>query len=162
FNVPTSTQRARSILRLTLALVYLLCCWRAFGQSDAPFEFHQSERVVLLGDTLIEREQLYASIEQRLTVEYPDMNVIFRNLGWIADPPAAVSRASFDFEKPEKGFERLKDQLTALQPTVVVLGYGMASSFDGQAGLGRFKTELVHLIETIRSGTNGGSVRFIV
>src|SRR6185295_15200950 len=36
-----------------------------------------------------------------------------------------------------------------VQPTVVVLGYGMASSFDGEAGLEKFKTDYNKLIDAI-------------
>ena len=83
----------------------------------ASFEFEDGDRVVFVGDTLVEREQLYGYIEQRLTVEFPDRNVTFRNLGWSADTPAGESRASFDFDKPGKGFQKLKDQMAAIQPT---------------------------------------------
>src|SRR3989442_3350420 len=126
----------------------------------ANFEFQDGDRVVLVGDTLIEREQLYGYIEQRLTVEFPNRNVTFRNLGWSADTPAGESRASFDFDKPGKGLQKLKDQLAAIRPTVVILGYGMASSLAGstnsqprssefQGGVAHFKADVMRLIDDI-------------
>src|SRR6185369_16186456 len=152
-----------------MARIGLTLCWLAsVALGAAPvgpgkaFELQANERVVLLGDTLIEREQLYGFVEQWFTTQSPERRAIFRNLGWSADTPAALSRASFDFEKPEKGFQRLKDQLVALQPTLVVLGYGMANSFSGEAGLAQFKTEMNRLVDTVRSCTTNGSVRFIV
>src|SRR4026208_294146 len=98
--------------------------------AKVPFEFLDGDRVVLLGDTLIEREQEYGYLEQRLTIEFPSRHVIFRNLGWSSDTPAGDSRAGFDFDKPGKGFEKLKAHLAATQPTVVILGYGMANSLE--------------------------------
>jgi len=152
-----------------MARIGLTLCWLAsVALGAAPvgpgkaFELQVKERVVLLGDTLIEREQLYGFVEQWFTTQSPERHAIFRNLGWSADTPAALSRASFDFETPEKGFQRLKDQLVALQPTLVVLGYGMANSFSGEAGLAQFKTEMNRLVDTVRSCTTNGSVRFIV
>ena len=46
---------------------------------------------------------------------------------------AGVSRSGFD--PPEAGFEQLRQQILAAKPTVVIVGYGMADSFAGEAGL---------------------------
>ena len=71
----------------------------------ASFEFEDGDRVVFVGDTLAEREQLYGYIEQRLTVEFPDRNVTFRNLGWSGDTIRGEARAS-GYQNPE-GMPRL-------------------------------------------------------
>ncbi len=141
-----------------LALCGSLAATRA--QNPAAFELLNGDRVALLGDTLIEREQSYGHLEFLLTVHYPDRNITFRNLGWSADTPLGVSRAGFD--PPEKGFERLKEQLQAFKPTVVILGYGMASSFEGEAGLAKFTAEMNQLIDTIQPLAGDTKVRFIL
>ena len=42
-----------------------------------------------------------------------------------------------------------------MHPTVVILGYGMASSFDGKAGLPKFKEDMGRLVAMIQGlGTN--------
>ncbi|EEF61341.1 PVC-type heme-binding CxxCH protein [Pedosphaera parvula] len=125
-------------------------------------DLKDGDRVVLIGDTLIEREQSYGYVEERLTVRFPERNVTFRNLGWSADTPEGISRASFDFDKPGKGFEKLKEQIETLQPTVVIVGYGMASSFDGEAGLPKFKADLNKLLDTIQTVCTNKSLRFIM
>ena len=90
-----------------LCLAYSLLSLQIFAApANASFEFRDGDRVVLLGDTLIEREQSYAFLEQRLTVQFPERHVIFRNLGWSADTPAGESRAGFDFNEPHKVFEK--------------------------------------------------------
>ena len=133
----------------------------AFAQNTGQFELRDGDRVVLLGDTLIEREQSYGYLEFLLTTQYPERNVTFRNLGWSADTPLGISRAGFD--SPEQGFDRVKEQLAAIKPTVAVLGYGMASSFDGEAGVARFSADLEKLMDAIQesSGTTN-KVRFIL
>jgi len=144
-----------------VVIASLLCAQFAVAQSSGPFELREGDRVVLLGDDLIEREQSYGYLEFLLTTQYADRNVTFRNLGWSADTPLGISRAGFD--APEKGFDRVKEQLAAIKPTVAVLGYGMASSFDGEAGLARFSADLEKLMDTVQesSGTTN-KVRFIL
>ena len=152
---------------------------RAIAEKSHSFELQEGDRVVLLGDTLIEREQLYGYLEARLTVQFPERNIVFRNLGWSADTPQGASRASFDFDKPGVGLEKLKESVASVQPTVVILGYGMASSLeDMQASertaqdfrdasahtnsVLRFKTDMGRLMETIQSLSTNHSVRFVL
>lgn len=91
---------------------------------------------MLVGDTLVERDQSHGYLETMLTLANPDRDATFRNLGWSADTTRGLSRAGFD--PPEAGFEALKQQVLNAKPTVLVVGYGMAESFDGEAGLSRF------------------------
>src|SRR5437899_11101881 len=95
-----------------------------FAATKTPFEFRDGERVVLIGDTLIEREGSYGYIEQRLTIQFPDRNIQLRNLGGSGDTPQGTARASFDLDKLEKGVEKLKQEVAAAQPSVAILGYG--------------------------------------
>jgi putative heme-binding domain-containing protein len=111
-----------------------LCPLLAWGAPAQPFELREGDRVVFLGDTLMEREKDYGYIELMMTLRFPERNVTFRNLGWSADTPVGISRVSFDWAKGEgEMFRQLMEQVKQVQPTVVVLGYGMASSFDGAA-----------------------------
>src|SRR5215470_16833843 len=72
------------------------------------FELRDGDRVVLLGDTLIEREQAHGFIELMLTARFPDRAVTFRNLGWSGDTPWGEARVSFDHIKPpENWFQQL-------------------------------------------------------
>ena len=74
--------------RLSLAALLLVVTGRAVAQSPPPFELRNGDRVVLVGDTLIEREQHYGYLELALTTRFPDRHVTFRNIGWSADTPA--------------------------------------------------------------------------
>jgi putative heme-binding domain-containing protein len=125
------------------------------------FELRDGDRVVLLGDTLIEREQESGWLETILHASFADRHVIVRNLGWSADTPAGQSRASFDFAEAGKGFQLLTNEVAQVRPTVVMLGYGMASSFAGEAGLPQFKEETERLIDAIQRGATG-PVRFVI
>ena len=129
----------------------MLCPALVFAAAPAKsFELREGDRVVFLGDTLMEREKDFGYIELMMTLRFPDRNITFRNLGWSADTPVGISRVSFDWPKGEgEMFRVLMEQVRQTQPTVVVLGYGMASSFDGAAGLEKFKTDYNKLIDGI-------------
>jgi putative heme-binding domain-containing protein len=132
----------------------------ARAQNTNAFELRDGDRVVFLGDTFLEREQNFGFIEHLATTHFPDSHITFRNLGWSADAPLGVSRAGFD--TPDKGFDRLKEQLALVKPTVAFLGYGMAASFDGDAALPRFKAEMEKLLDTVKAGAGTGEVRFVI
>lgn len=128
----------------------LVACLLACSRAALAIEFQDGERVVLLGNTLVERDLLHNYLETRLTARAPDRNIVFRNLGWSGDTVWADARAGFD--TPADGFARLKQQLFGLKPTVIVLAYGGNEAFEGAAGLDRFvagyKTLLDMLAET--------------
>ena len=73
-----------------LALLLTLLCNATSTRAAAPFELKDGDRVVFLGDTLIEREQHYGWIELMLTSRFPDRDITFRNLGWGGDTPAGA------------------------------------------------------------------------
>jgi len=138
-----------------------------------PFEIKDGDRVLFLGDTLIEREGTYGYLETRMHEQFPDRRFTVRNLAFSADTPLGWSRASFD--PAAKGFDRLKEQLAMVKPTVIFLGYGMAASLQeitdrrGDTMLNpdparygaepmsaaRFKRELGQLMMAIEDGAKG-------
>ena len=105
------------------------------------------DRVVLLGNTLIEREQKYGYLETALTERYPDRNITFRNLGWSGDTVWGEARAVFGTQAD--GFRALKEHVLALKPTVIFVGYGTNESFAGEAGLPHFIDGLNTLLDTL-------------
>lgn len=113
------------------------------------FEFKDGDRVVLLGNTFIERAQSSGYLETALTRAYPDRSLLFRNLGWSGDTVFGHARAGFG--KVEDGFRELKEAVTAAKPTVIVVGYGMNASFKGEAGLPEFLKGLDRLLDTLEA-----------
>lgn len=93
-----------------------------------PFEIKDGDRVLFLGDTLLEREGTYGYLETRMHEQFPGRRFTVRNLAFSGDTPLGWSRASFD--PAAKGLDRLKEQLDLVKPTVVFLGYGMAASLQ--------------------------------
>lgn len=113
----------------------------------AGFELRDDDRVVLVGSTLVEREQTYGYWEALLTSRWPERNVTFRNLGWSGDTVWGESRGYFD--PPEKGYQNLLDLVSELAPTVVIVGYGTNESFAGPDGLARFREGMSRLLDDL-------------
>src|ERR1700719_275752 len=107
----------RSLLTLCILLLLPIA-----ARAAEPFEIKDGDRVLFLGDTLLEREGTYGYLETRMHEQFPDRHFIVCNLAFSADTPLGWSRASFD--PAAKGFDRLKEQLDLIKPTVVFLGYG--------------------------------------
>ena len=132
----------------SLCLPLFVCCSLgvlAPAHAAEKFSLRDGDRVVLVGSTLIEREQRYGYWETALTRRYPDKSITFRNLGWSGDTVFGDARAGFGSQAD--GFRHLKDHVLALKPTVIFIGYGTNESFEGPKGLPRFVKGLETLLD---------------
>lgn len=108
-----------------------------FARAEEPFVLRGDDRVVLLGNALIEHEHHHGFLETRLLRHVPPGKTpIFRNLGWAGDTIKGQARSS-GYQQPE-GMGRLLKEVLALKPTVLFIGYGMNESFGGPAELPGF------------------------
>jgi lysophospholipase L1-like esterase len=114
---------------------------------EGPLQLLDGDRVVFLGDTLIERASRDDVWEAMLTARHPERQITFRNLGWSADTPGGDARSGFG--TPEDGYQQLKAHVQEARPTVIFICYGSASSFDGEPGLERFAAGLQRLIDDL-------------
>lgn len=132
-------------MRSLLFVAFVLLCHTQHSTVEAaePFELVDGERIVFVGNTLIERAQRFDYLETRLTALHPDRRLTFRNLGWSGDTVFGDSRAGFD--TATEGYQRLIDQVRGLEPTVIVVGYGNNAAFAGADGLPRFIEGTVRL-----------------
>jgi hypothetical protein len=128
-----------SVIGGVLGLAY--ACAPALAESP-PFELRDGDRVVLLGDGLIEREQQSGYVKTMLTSAWPGQNITFRNLGYTGDTPRGESRVGFGSDDnthgwrppakrdPKFGVTTLMRQVVEARPTVIFVGYGSAAAFD--------------------------------
>jgi hypothetical protein len=86
---PSSVRRAFG--RMAFVFTALLSVVAPATAASAPgLELRAGDRVVLIGDALIEREQQAGWIELMLTSRFPDRDITFRNLGWGGDTRRAI------------------------------------------------------------------------
>lgn len=119
-------------------------CGAAPAAEPAPF-LKPGDRVVLIGETLIEREQASGHWETAWVRHVPDL--VVRNLGWSGDTPGGWARAGFG--KPDDGFAQLLQQIEQVQPTVILLGYGMNASFETESNAADFRKSLDRLLDRV-------------
>src|SRR5262245_17737228 len=133
---------------LSAAIAVLLA-----AQPDNPpkaFEFKDGDRIVWIGNTLVEREQRYGYWETALLAANADKNITLRNLGWSGDTVHAEARGRFDFDKPDVCFRQLVSLTLELKPTVILISYGTNESFEGQEGLPKFEQGLEKLLDALK------------
>ena len=153
----------RSIFCVLFWVVF--CFDQPLHASAADFELKDGDRVVMLGDSLIEQEQYFGWVEVMLSTAFADRDVTFRNIGWNADTPAGDSRFGLSllqagYEPKNEGWKQLVKQIEFTKPTVVVFGYGMASSLEcGINGVDDFRQDFKRLIDTVKKVSPG--VRFV-
>jgi lysophospholipase L1-like esterase len=82
-----------------------------------------------------------------LTARAPGLKV--RNLGWSGDDVFGLARRAFDLTDPDIGRKRLVELTIAEKPTAILICYGTNESFEGEAGLDRFKKGLGKLLDEL-------------
>lgn len=147
--MPSIARAARSLP--VILMVAMLAAFPAAAASAPADWLREGDRVVLLGDTFIEREGDRGFIETALVAAHPDAGLTIRNLGWSGDTVWAESRGVFD--APAKGYERMLALVRELAPSVVVVAYGRNESFRGPEGLPAFRGQLQKLCTDLRSAT---------
>jgi len=150
-------------LRLAAAALLLACSPLIHAQDAAPaspggFEFKDGDAIVLLGSTVIEREQRYGHFETGLRLALGEKNVSVRNLGWSGDTVFGHARSYFG--PPEEGIQRLTAHLELLKPDVVILCYGAEMAHEGLGGMPDFLSGYRALLDLIREKSPG--VRLII
>jgi lysophospholipase L1-like esterase len=132
---------------LSFLIFWLAVYLPALARAADPFVLIDGDRIVLLGNTLLEREQRYGYWETALVSRHADKNLSFRNLGWSGDTVFGHARAGFG--TTADGFRQLKEQVAAARPTVILVGYGANEAFDGEPGLPRFRQGLSVLLDAL-------------
>jgi lysophospholipase L1-like esterase len=136
------------------SLVLLLLLLPCLSHAADAFRLTDGDRVVLLGSTLVEREQRYGWWELALTTRFAGKKITFRNLGWSGDTVFGESHAGFAYTRTGSanvalGFAHLKEHTLSLKPTVLIIGYGTNESFAGKEGLVKFVKGLNALLDAL-------------
>ena len=59
------------------------------------FSFQPKDRIALVGDTLLEREQTWGYLETAITARHPAHGLVFRNFAWSGDNPLGSVAGEF-------------------------------------------------------------------
>ena len=148
----------RTPVKRSLYVLFLLTLIAPAARADdkPKVEFRDGDRIALVGNEFFERDQERGYIETELTSRFPDKNLTFRNLGYSGDTVRADARNLCSgwavFGPADQGFDRLKDLIEHIKPTLVFVAYGMNESFDGPAGLDSFTQGLSRMLDMVSAG----------
>jgi hypothetical protein len=113
------------------------------------------DRVVLVGNTLAERMQLFNHFETLLAARFPELQLTVRNLGWSGDTVALQPRPL--------NFGTTPTHLYRQKADVILAFFGLNESFGGEAGLEAFEHDLdAWMRANLSAHYNGASAPRIV
>ncbi|MCR9116452.1 MAG: GDSL-type esterase/lipase family protein [bacterium] len=123
---------------------------------SAELELNKGDHICLVGNALGERMQHQNWWESRLHQQFPEKELVVRNLCFPGDEPFTRIRS--------KNFRDPNSHLTHSKATVVLYFFGFNESFDGKAGVAKFQSDLAKLVaETNEQNYSGkGSPRVVL
>lgn len=157
-----------------LAAVFIILCSLLFMRPDAPpIQINKGSHVVLIGNNLGSRMMNYGHFETEMHLRYPDFNLYIRNMCDGGNTPGFRPHASrvspWAFPGAEKfqtelahysdsqgQFETEDQWLSRLKADIILAFFGYSESFEGKAGLEKYKAELDAFIKhTLKQKYNG-------
>lgn len=142
--------RFRHVCRRRLAIaVLLLLSVTVPAKAQPPLVLEPHDRVMLVGNTLAERQQLFNHFETSLLTRFPDLELTIRNLGWSGDTPALQPRPL--------NFGDAASHLTAQRADVILAFFGLNESFAGEAGVAAFERDLEAWVTLHRAARYNGT-----
>jgi lysophospholipase L1-like esterase len=150
---------------ICVALLSIALAGTAAATEKQKVEFRDGDRIAFVGNEFFEREADQGYIETELTTRFPDKNFTFRNLGYSGDTVRADARNLCSgwatFGPADQGFDRLKDLVQHLKPTLVFVAYGMNESFEGPKGVEPFVQGLGRMLDMLAASGAPGA-RFVL
>lgn len=126
------------------ALFVLTTLFSGVSPSQAQqLELKKQDRICILGNTLADRMQHDGWLESMIQARYPEHELYIRNLGFSGDQLTQRLR-SMNFGSPD-------DHLTQNKANVIFLMFGFNESFQGEAGLEKFKADLEKEVKHLSS-----------
>jgi putative heme-binding domain-containing protein len=108
-----------------------------------PLALEPGDRICLIGNTLLERAQLFGHLPAVIHAGFADHQLTIRTLAWSADEVDLMPR-------PEN-FADLEQHLRHAEADVILAAYGFNESFAGDEGLPAFRERLTLFITRLQS-----------
>jgi plastocyanin len=122
------------------ALLFLSCFCI---QARAEIKFNEGDKVLLYGNSFIERMQQNGFFEAAVQLANPEKGIELRSLAWTGDELGYRLR-------PERYVNHLKKLLERWPANHVILGFGLYESFAGSSGIEKFKADLNGYLDEIK------------
>ncbi|HLU94518.1 MAG TPA: PVC-type heme-binding CxxCH protein, partial [Membranihabitans sp.] len=133
-----------ALLPFIIFLPFIFGC----NSEKISFEPATDDTIVFLGNTFSEGFQRHNYFETFLYHNFPDKNLIVRNISWSADEVDLMPRPL--------NFPSLEEHLMKLKADVIFLSFGLNESYQGERGVDDFKTNLEAFISNLRTQNFNG------
>ncbi len=108
----------------------------------------EGQRIVIIGNTLAERADLFGHWEAKLHYRFPHHSLVVRNLGWSAD--------EIDLRPRSKDFDQHGHELADHRPDILIAMFGFNESFAGTAGLPAFRERFQKFVNEMTTTSFNG------
>ncbi len=146
-----SIRSCRAIRCVLPTIVSILLTAAGLATAQPRFTPQPNDRVMLVGNTLAERQLLFNHFETSLLARFPDLELTVRNLGWSGDTPSLQPRPL--------NFGDAATHLTAQKADVILAFFGLNESFAGEAGVAAFERDLEAWVTQQRAARYNGADR---
>lgn len=126
----------------------LLAASTPLAAPPPQFNLHSQDHIALVGNALAERMQHFGWLEALLHRQFPEEELVVRNLGYAGDELEVRLRVR-DFGSPDEWLRRV-------EADVVWAFFGFNESFRGEAGLPGFKDQLRRYLDHLRQHPYNG------
>ena len=129
-------------------------CLLGLAKADSPLL--PGIRIAIVGNTFADQLRSHGYLETLLLQHWREEPVSIRNLGWAGDMLSARDRPT--------NFPTEESTLRDHQTDVIIACFGMGESFEGEAGIENFKSDLKAFIASHRGKQYNGEseVRLIL
>jgi len=108
-----------------------------------PLQLGQADRIAFIGNTLLDRAQLFGQFEARLQLAHPHQQLVIRNLAWSAD--------EVDLQPRPANFATIEQHLARENINVIFAAFGYNESFAGLEAVDSFKARLARALLELKS-----------
>jgi putative heme-binding domain-containing protein len=116
--------------------------------TSLPLQLKPGARILLIGNTLFERSQQYGNFEALLHQQFPNHQLVVRHLAWSAD--------ELDLQPRPANFADTHQHLAHEKADVIFAAFGFNESFQGQAGIEKFRQTLTQYLSELKSKAFNG------
>jgi hypothetical protein len=116
--------------------LYLILAFAVYACRRPQVEFHPAKNahIIIMGNTFADRMQYFGQFEAALYHNFPDHNLVIRNLGWSGDEPNLQPRPL--------NFGTVHKHLAHQKADIIFLCFGMNESFKGRDSVEAYKSSL--------------------
>src|SRR5436189_3000182 len=126
------TKLGKLVLASVFTMGYSAAILSASPRADEPAKLilQKGDHISMIGNTLADRMQHHGWLETLIYSQFPDQELVFRNLGFSGD--------ELNLRLRSEAFGTPDEWLAKMKTDVIFAFFGYNESFAGQAGLDKF------------------------